>query len=86
MSWIRFKVGDLVYCSYWSWYKKQYGQDPIAFVIGESDSQWNHYHLRFSDPSFDKPRRPVTIHRSYLRHVKDEEQNEKTKNEKTKND
>ena len=88
VSRIRFKVGDLVYCSYWSWYKREYGQDPIAFVIRVADYKADNYDLIFSDPSV-RPVDPLlgaandacSIHKSYLRHVKNEEQNEKTKND-----
>lgn len=81
VSRIRFKVGDLVYCSYWSWYKREYGQDPIAFVIRVADYKADNYDLIFSDPSVRAANNARSIHKSYLRHVKNEEQNEKTKND-----
>ena len=85
VSRVRFKVGDLVYCSYWSWYKRQYGQDPIAFITGVADHRGNHYLVEFASPELrgrrtfgeDKP----VIHQSYLRYIENEEQNEKTKND-----
>lgn len=77
----KFKIGDLVYCTYWSWYKKEHGQDPIAFITGVADYRGNHYLLEFASPELRGRKDKPVIHQSYLRYIENEEQNEKTKND-----